>query len=258
MSGYTNSSRAHRRRNERLQLPSVEGVVLPGRPPGQEDARLLREPVRDGRGERHVLPDAEAGDARRVAGRGPGRLRLRAEGAAAHHAREAARRRGRAHRHLSRRGRGAGRRARPGPVPASPDDEARARAARGVPRRSSSATTPGSRTTSTPRWRRAAPRCASPTRTRRRRPSSRRRRSATCGCAGPRTPPEISAAGPTASAPSAGRRLTCTSSTRTRRRARRSRSPCARSPTPCPGRMRPVVARLRPLPRGARLAPCRT
>src|SRR5437879_909853 len=79
-------SRDDSRRDVGLQLPRVEGDVLSREVPRVADARVLRPAARDGRDQLYLLPDAECEDRRRL-GRGhAGRLYVRAQGTAAHHA----------------------------------------------------------------------------------------------------------------------------------------------------------------------------
>src|SRR2546428_642353 len=122
------------RRHVRVQLRRVEGHVLSRRPPGLEDARLVRRALRDGRDQRDVLPDAERADARGVARHGAGRLHLRPEGAATDHARGPAPRRRRAAPVLLRHRPHARRQARPGPLPAPAQFQEGGRPARRPPR----------------------------------------------------------------------------------------------------------------------------
>ena len=77
----------HSRRHLRLQLSGVARHVLSGGPSGEGDVRLLLGAIPHRRDQLHVLPHADAEDDERLAGAGAGGVPLRAEGAAAHHAR---------------------------------------------------------------------------------------------------------------------------------------------------------------------------
>src|SRR5579872_7396475 len=73
----------------RLALRLLAGAVLSGRPAAEAAAVLLRQPVRDHRAERGLLPDTNPGSGRSVARTDRPRLRLRLEGVQIHHALEA-------------------------------------------------------------------------------------------------------------------------------------------------------------------------
>ena len=142
---------------------------------------------------------------------------------------------------LLRRRRDARRAARPRALPAAAEPEEGPAAPRGLPAdaprgprapRSSSATPPGSRTTSSRRCARAAPRSASPRTRTSRRPSSRRPTGATCACAARTTATRTWRRGPSACAPRRGTRPTSSSSTRTPGRDRGSRRSLPRACAP--------------------------
>src|SRR5437764_6169415 len=77
-------------RHERLLLSRVEGQLLPGEDAGQGHAALLRRQVLDGRDQQHLLPHAQGGAVAWLVRAGARGLRLRDQGAEAHHARPAA------------------------------------------------------------------------------------------------------------------------------------------------------------------------
>ncbi len=75
------------RRDERVRVPGVEGRLLPGRHQVRRDAPLLRVAFLERRDQLHVPARRFGEDAREMGRRHPGGLRVRAEGASAHHRR---------------------------------------------------------------------------------------------------------------------------------------------------------------------------
>ena len=176
-----------------------KGTFYPDEIKPEEMLRVLLRAPADGRDQQHVLPDAQDDGARELGGRDARRTSgSRSRRRAASRTSRGSRRNrppsrsGYLYRNLAALG------AKRGPVlfqlPPNLkkdlprlDGVPRPAARRTIAPRSNSATTPGSPTTSTPRSRAPARRCASPSaRTTRRRRWSRRRPGATSGCASKR------------------------------------------------------------------------
>ena len=195
-------SHAYPRRDERVRLQGVEGLLLPGEDEGEGDAPLLRGAAARRRDQQHLLPDARARDAAALGRAGPRRLRVRPQGLAAHHAPAAAGAGGGRDRGSPLRDGAARSATRLGPVffqtAAAPEEGRRrgcapssAASPRRIPSPSSSATSRGSTTRSTTRCGRAT-RPSSPwTRTRPGGEGDARRAppptGATCACGGATT-----------------------------------------------------------------------